>query len=131
MATLKTNRLYVGLSLILALVFGAFIVSNAMNTKAEPRTKILINEDWHFNGAPNPNDNNPLDPSQYSKLSTEVCDEEPETVCTLNAPENPSIPGQPLMSSDVPDTDQNVSERITEALNSGSPNETVTAFRSE
>jgi len=118
-----------------ALMAGLIIGANAHDKKEEVKVNKVDPEfiEWHFDGAPNPSNNDLTDPSQYSKGSSTTCDGEKETICNLNAPENGSS-GQPDLNATVTipgQPSESVSQRISDALGSGTPNETVQSFRSE
>lgn len=124
-------------TLILAFIaIGTIAVAKVMNKEkpVEVTDKAVVMEIWEFTGADDPEENNPLDPLQYSKSENPSCDNETETVCSLSAPANPTVLSQPDLEHTVPGIpgpNNKVSDRIQQALNSGTPNETVLAFRSE
>ncbi len=118
----------------LAIASGTYLSVRAHQLSEENITaKVeLADQDWHFNGAPNPINNNPQDSSQYSLFATESCDTNPETVCMLTAPADPSNSSIPDLNHVVPGTGgKTVKILISEALTSGSRNLAVKEFRSE
>lgn len=119
-------------TLILALVaFGTIAVAAVMNKK--PKVEIapsikLENETWYFQGSDSPS--NIVDPNLYSSTPhpTKSCGI-PQTICSINAPEDPLNPGHPKMD-EVVSGSETVADRIEAAIaNSYTENETVTAFR--
>ncbi|MDR2284859.1 MAG: hypothetical protein LBE37_16715 [Sphingobacterium sp.] len=118
----------------LAIASGTYLSVRAHQVSEENTTaKVeLADQDWHFNGALNPVNNNPQDSSQYSKFATESCDDIRETVCMLTAPADPSNSSIPDLNHVVPGTGgKTVKILISEALASGIQNQAVKEFRSE
>ena len=118
-------------TLILAfMAIGTFAIAKEVMKKNEaPITPVtvLAEEDWYFNGADNPENDNPTNALQYSRHSNEPCDDQVDAVCKISAPAD-SL-GNPNMGYTVPGTGQTVAQLITQALTSGTPNEVVKAFR--
>lgn len=115
-----------------ALIAGIIIGANAHDKKEGLKVETKAEtQKWHFNGASNPADNNVDNPLQYSKGESTSCNNTPETVCNLNAPASSANSNQPDLSAMVGSTGKTVSQRINDAISSGTPNETVTSFRSE
>jgi hypothetical protein len=115
-----------------ALIAGIIIGANAHDKKEEIKVETKAEtEEWHFDGALDPADNNVDSPSQYSKGESTSCNNTPETVCNLNAPASSTNPNQPDLGAMAGTTGKTVSQRINDAISSGIPNETVTSFRSE
>ncbi|MEJ5089284.1 hypothetical protein D3C87_1277740 [compost metagenome] len=113
------------------MVFGAHALIKNDGAKYALPIQVLTNQTWHFNGGPS---DLPTDASKYTLTPGEPCDENPETVCELNAPASAVNPGQPDLSAMISiagQPAQSISQRITAALSSSTPNETVTAFRSK
>ncbi|MFD2554753.1 hypothetical protein [Sphingobacterium tabacisoli] len=118
----------------LAIASGTYISVRAHQVSEEKSTEkvVLADQDWHFNGALNPLNNNPQDSSQYSKFATESCDDITQTVCMLTAPADPSNSSIPDLNYVVPGTGgKTVKILISEALTSENTNQAVKAFRSE
>lgn len=118
----------------LAIAAGTYASVRFHQLSEEKSTEKVVraDQDWHFNGAPNPANNNPQDSSQYSLFATESCDTNPETVCMLTAPADPSNSSIPDLNYVVPGTGgKTVKILISEALASGSRNQAVKEFRSE
>ena len=114
------------------IIAGIIIGANAHDKKEEIKVETKAEtEEWHFDGAVDPANNNVDSPSQYSKGESTSCNNTPETVCNLNAPASSSNSNQPDLSAMVGSTGKTVSQRINDAISSGTPNETVTSFRSE
>lgn len=121
-------------TLILAFMVSGMLAIGEVMKRNEVTTVLNADptpEEWHFNGADDPEDNNPEDPSQYSKASEESCDDEVETVCKITAPADTANPSQPNLDYIVPGPNASVKNRIAQALSAKAPNETVQAFRSE
>ena len=118
----------------LAIAAGTYASVRSHQVSKENTTEkvVLVDQDWHFNGAPNPANNNPRDSSQYSLFGTQDCDAITQTVCMLKAPADPSNSSIPDLNHVVPGTGgKTVKVLISEALTSGLPNDAVQAFRSE
>lgn len=120
----------------------AFVVATVAATGGVMKNREIIEapkadptlQKWQFNGANNPEHNNPKDPAQYSESASESCDNEVETVCTIMAPADSLDNSKPNLEYTVPGIsgpNAKVKDRIDQALTSGTPNETVTAFRAE
>ncbi len=119
---------------LFTIILGMGVTAWALNdNKATEQVlqEILEKKEWHFNGAPDPLNNNIENPAQYSQFASESCDGVEETVCKINAPALPSNSGQPDLNAIVTGTGQTVKQRIALALSTKMPNETVAAFRSE
>lgn len=118
-------------TLILAFIaIGTIAVAKVMNKeKTVEVEQVMATETWYFNGATNPANNDPLDASQYSQTPSHECDSEVETICTILAPAKDNNTGEPNLKHPVDGT-ETVEDQIEEALQSGSINDTVTAFRS-
>ncbi|TCQ99280.1 hypothetical protein EDF66_11593 [Sphingobacterium sp. JUb20] len=119
-------------TLILALVAVGTIAAAAVMIKKTPVEVIpsikLENETWYFQGTDSPS--NVTNPNLYadSPHPTKSCGV-PQTICSIDAPEDPLNPGHPKMDELVSGT-ETVAHRIEAALaNSKTENETVTAFR--
>ena len=139
MRTIKLSWL-IGSITAIVLVFGVLLAVKA-NIKTELKAvdeqaatkqialKLVQSEPWYFNGALDPSDNDPLDASQYSRTPSHQCDNNIETICSILAPPSTTNPNEPDMLHEV-DGSETVGDQIDEALDSGSINDTVTAFRS-
>lgn len=127
MKTLK-SKIVAGLSAMVFL-FGLIYVVNAQGDSISKaiKTNSLTTETWYFVG------DNPELPSSYSKTAdpNKPCDSNPEVICTILAPEDPSNSNLPDLTADVPDQSQTVLEQIRDAVQHMSTNETVTNFRTE
>lgn len=131
---LKTIKNYAiaftGLAIAASLTFMSF--KNEAKESNVSSKVVLADQDWHFNGALNPLNNNPQDSSQYSLFATESCDDIAQTVCMLTAPADPSNSSIPDLNYVVPGTGgKTVKILISEALTSENTNQAVRAFRSE
>ncbi|WP_160069121.1 hypothetical protein [Sphingobacterium bovisgrunnientis] len=132
MKNIKSN-LIAGITAI-TLLFGVFIAVKAMqkDTHKKDQQKI-VSVTWYFNGAV---DNDPTNPDNYtSNPPTTPCDDTPEQICEILAPNSSGKPDMLAPSADNPS--QTVQDKINEAHQSitdpnQSPtlNSTVTAFRS-
>lgn len=118
-------------TLILAfIVTGTVAIAAVMKRNGEQAKeveKVLLIKTWYFNGSHSPT--NVVDANLYdeSQLTEKDCGI-PQTVCTINAPEDLLNPGHPKMDALV-NASQTVADQIKEALENHDPNDTVTEFR--
>ncbi|WP_164123015.1 hypothetical protein [Sphingobacterium sp. xlx-130] len=131
---LKNIKNYAMALAAIVIASGTYLSVRAHQLSEENTTAkvVLADQDWYFNGAPNPANNNPQDASQYSLFATQDCDTNPETICMLTAPADPSNSSIPDLNHVVPGTGgKTVKILISEALTSENTNQAVKAFRSE
>lgn len=119
-------------ALVIAAGTYASVLSHKLSENKSKDKMIIADQEWYYNGALNPVNNNPQDSSQYSLFASESCNQIPETICKLSAPANPSNSSIPDLNHVVPGTGgKTVKTLITEALTSENTNQAVIEFRSE
>lgn len=108
-----------------AAIFSMVYLVSAFTYTEKPKQRIQQTfEPWNFVGAPNPNDDDPTDSSQYEEgTGTEPCPGS-EEVCQIQAPRNP-VTGEPDLGAYIDDEETTtVLDQIADALQNG-PNEHV------